>query len=538
MRLHKLLLTGLAAASLTFAQGITADDLLHPKGDSWPTFHGDYSGRHYSSLKEINASNVHNLTLAWVAPINMTFPATFTGGYGPAPSTPGFASSRGEPLMKDGILYITEPNTVLAVDARTGRQIWKYTWKGLPAVALGQRGAAISGNWLFFETYDNYLVSLDIRTGKERWNKQMADVKMDYFSSVSPLVIGNHVITGVGGDLLDIPCFAEAHDPETGDLQWRFWSTAHEGDPGYNSWPNKDAAEHGGGGVWIPPTYDPELNLLYIATGNANPVFTGEGRPGDNLYTASVVAINPDTGKMAWYFQYSPHDTHDWDAAQVPVLIDGVVDGKPRKLLAQAYRGGLFYVLDRTNGKSVLTAPYIEYANWYTGIAANGQPIRDPAKQATVDGSLTSPTSNGGTGWPNPAFNPDTGLFYVGVTEAFDIFYRTDLDDKPEGYGGLERGGGQILAELRAIDYKTGKIAWKHRTNIGSQPLMTTAGNLLFGSDGAGNFIAFDARDGKPLWHSQLRQNPSNSAITYMMDGHQYILVAGGEDYYAFRLQD
>ena len=234
--------------------------------------------------------------------------------------------------MVNGVLYITEPNTVLAIDARTGREIWKYTWKGLPAFALGNRGVGIYGDWLFFETYDNHLVSLDIKTGKERWNKELADVKRDYFSSVSPLVIKNHVIVGVGGDFLDVPNFAEARDPETGDLQWHFWTTAHEGDPGFKTWPNKNAVEHGGGGVWYPSTYDPELNLLYIPTGNANPVMAGQSREGDNLYTASVVALNPDTGKMVWYFQYSPHDTHDWDAAQTPILFDATIDGKPRKL--------------------------------------------------------------------------------------------------------------------------------------------------------------------------------------------------------------
>ena len=211
------------------------------------------------------------------------------------------------------------------------------------------------------------LVSLDIKTGKERWNKELADVKRDYFSSVSPLVIKNHVIVGVGGDFLDVPNFAEARDPETGEVQWHFWTTAHKGDPGFKTWPNENAVEHGGGGVWYPSTYDPELNLLYIPTGNANPVMAGQSREGDDLYTASVVALNPDTGKMAWHFQYSPHDTHDWDAAQTPILFDAVIDGKPRKLLAQAHRSGLFFVLDRTDGKSILTAPFVEGLNWYKG---------------------------------------------------------------------------------------------------------------------------------------------------------------------------
>jgi len=530
------LFTAIAGLAITASgQTLTPEAITHPKADSWPTFHGDYSGRHYSPLKEINAANVHNLTLAWVNQISMT-PGANIGGPGPAP-TGGFANTRCAPLMVDGVLYVTEPNTVLAIDARTGREIWRYTWRGLPAFALGNRGVAIYGDWLFFETYDNHLVSLDIKTGKERWNKEIADVKRDYFSSVSPLVIKNHVIVGVGGDFLDVPNFAEARDPETGDLQWHFWTTAHEGDPGFKSWPNQNAVEHGGGGIWYPSTYDPELNLLYLPTGNANPVMAGQSREGDNLYTASVVALNPDTGKMVWYFQYSPHDTHDWDAAQTPILLDASIDGKPRKLLAQAHRSGLFFLLDRTTGKSILTAPFVDGLNWYKGIAPNGQPIRDPMKEPQVSGSLTSPNSSGSTGWPNPAYNPDTGLFYVGTTQSYTIFYKTDTDPQPEGYSGAERGGGVVKSELRAIDVKTGKIAWKHATNIGAQSLLTTAGNLVFGSDGSGNFVAFDAKSGEPLWHAGLISNPSNAPITYMLDGRQYVLVAGGENLYAFRLQ-
>ena len=528
------LFAGLAISA--WSQILPPDAIAHPKPDSWPTFHGDYSGRHYSPLKEIDAGNVHNLTLAWVNQISMT-PGANIGGPGSMPSSAGFANTRCAPLLVNGVLYITEPNTVLAIDARTGREIWKYTWKGLPAFALGNRGVGIYGDWLFFETYDNHLVSLDIKTGKERWNKELADVKRDYFSSVSPLVIKNHVIVGVGGDFLDVPNFAEARDPETGEVQWHFWTTAHKGDPGFKTWPNENAVEHGGGGVWYPSTYDPELNLLYIPTGNANPVMAGQSREGDDLYTASVVALNPDTGKMAWHFQYSPHDTHDWDAAQTPILFDAVIDGKPRKLLAQAHRSGLFFVLDRTDGKSILTAPFVEGLNWYKAIAPNGQPIRDPMKEPQVAGALTSPNSSGSTGWPNPAYNPDTSLFYVGTTQSYTIFYKTDTDSQPEGYSGAERGGGTVKTELRAIDVKTGKIAWKHATNIGAQALLTTAGNLLFGSDGSGNFIAFDARNGEPLWHAGLLSNPSNAPITYMLDGHQYVLVAGGEHLYAFRLQ-
>lgn len=526
----------LAVAPISFGQGLTQADIQNPKADSWPTHYGDYSGRRFSSLKQINSTNVKSLTLAWISKISMA-PGLNIDGPGPEPSGSATANTRGTPLMVDGVLYITEPNNVFAIDAHNGRQLWHFTWRGLPAFQLGNRGLGMYGNWLYFETPDDHLISLDAKTGKERWNKELADVKTDHFSSLAPVVIKNHVIVGVGGDFLDVPNFVEARDPETGDVQWHFWTTAHEGDPGFSTWPNETAVEHGGGGVWIPPTYDPELNLMYVGTGNVNPVLAGQSRKGDNLYTASVVALNPDTGKMAWYFQYSPHDTHDWDAAQVPVQINGLVDGKPRKLLAQAYRGGLFFVLDRTNGKNILTAPLVETNNWYTGIAPNGQPIRDPMKEPQVAGALVSPASGGVTNYPNPTFDPDTGLFYVGTSQSFSLFYRTDTDPQPEGYGGTEAGGGSLGSELRAVDYKTGKIVWKHKTGVGAQGLLSTAGNLLFGSDGYGNFVAFDPKTGDPLWHAGLLDNPSNAPITYMLDGKQYVLVAAGENFYAFCLQ-
>jgi alcohol dehydrogenase (cytochrome c) len=364
-------------------------------------------------------------------------------------------------------------------------------WKGLPAFQLGNRGAGIYGDWLYFETPDCHLISLDLKTGRERWSKEIADVKQDHFCSESPLIIKNHVVVGAGGDFLDVANFVESRDPETGDVQWHFWTTAHQGEPGFETWPNKAAAEHGGGGVWTPPTYDPDLNLLYVGTGNVEPTMAGQSRPGDNLYTSSVVALNPDTGKLAWYFQMSPHDTHDWDASQIPVLIDGTINGQPRKLLGQAYRGGLFFLLDRATGKNIVTAPFVESLNWYTGIAPNGQPIRDVGKEPSTAGSLTSPGSGGATGYPSPTFSPDTGLFYVGTSQPFAMFYLSDTDSQPEGYSAVERGLGSLGTELRAIDYKTGKVVWKHKTGIGAQNLMSTAGNLLFGGDGYNDFVAF-----------------------------------------------
>ena len=530
-----LLLNGTAPAAR--AQSVTQADLEHPKSDSLPTFNGDYSGRRYSPLKQINSTNVQGLTLAWMARINMQSPATSTGGTGNPPPANATASNSGTPLLVNGVLYMTEPNSMFALDARTGREIWHYVWKGVPAETLGNRGAGIYGDWVYFETADCHLVSLELKTGKERWSKEIADVKQDHWCSEVPLIIRNHVVVGIGGDFLDMANYVESRDPETGDLQWHFWTTAHPGDPGFSSWPSQKAAEHGGGGVWTPATYDPQLNLLYVGTGNAEPTFAGQSRPGDNLYTCSLIALNPDTGKLAWYFQMSPHDTHDWDASQIPVLADGVINGQPRKMVLQAYRGGLFFVIDRATGKSISTTPFVENLNWYTGIRPNGQPNPDTSKEPSLAGTLTSPTSDGATGFRSPTFNPDTGLFYVGTTQQFKIFYKTDNDPQPEGYSAQERGGGTITNELRAIDYKTGKIAWKRTTGIGVQNMMTTGGNLLFGEDGYNNFIAFDAKTGAPLWHSQLLANTANGPITYMLDGRQYVLVAAGENFYAFSLQ-
>jgi len=295
---------------------------------------------------------------------------------------------------------------------------------------------------------------------------------------------------------------------------------------------------------WIPGTYDPELNLYYFGTGNANPVLAGQSRAGDNLWTCSIVALNPDTGKMAWYFQATPHDTHDWDSAQVPILIDGVIDGKPRKLIAQANRNGHFFVLDRTNGQHVVTAPMVDTLNWTKGIDAKGRPISNPAKDASIPGVLVSPTTDGVTNWPPPSFSPDTGLFYVGTHESFSVFYLTDTDPRPQGWGAAERHVGSRGSWLKAIDYKTGKARWSHPLAMsaggpsgGPMGLLSTAGGLLFGNDGAANFVAYDAATGKPLWHAGLGANTTNGPQTFLLDGRQYVVVGAGDSLFAFTLQ-
>jgi acido-empty-quinoprotein group A len=401
-------------------QGLDPALLTKPPTDSWPTYHGDYSGRRYSTLTQINADNVKNLQLAWVYRLNTSRALANIGGEGPdvppaAANGFGPPTIKSTPLMIDGVLYFSSPDHVWAVDARTGREIWHYFWKTRGGIHIGNRGVGVYGTWVFFLTPDNYFVSLDAATGKERWHHEIANVKREYFSTSAPIIIARQVLIGVGGDSLDVPGYLESRDPESGNVVWRWYTTPRPGQPGAETWPNAEAMTNGGGMPWLPGTYDPELNLYYIGTGNPQPVLAGKSREGDNLWTCSIVALNPDSGKVAWYYQVSPHDTHDWDAAQTPVLIDGVIDGRPRRLLAQANRNGHFFVLDRTNGQHILTTTHIDSLNWTKGLNAKGQPIPNPAKEASVAGVLVSPDTNGATNWPPPSFNPDTGLFYVGT---------------------------------------------------------------------------------------------------------------------------
>jgi alcohol dehydrogenase (cytochrome c) len=301
---------------------------------------------------------------------------------------------------------------------------------------------------------------------------------------------------------------------------------------------------HGGGMPWIPGTYDPELNLYYFGTGNPQPVLAGGSRAGDNLYTCTIVALNPNTGKMAWYYQVTPHDTHDWDAAQTPILIDGEFNGRPRKMVAQASRNGHYFLLDRATGEHLLTTKYLDALNWTKGINAKGQPAHDPAKDASVPGTLVSPDTNGGTNWPPPSFNPETGLLYFGTRQGFSVMYLTDTDGRPQGWAAAERNVGVFGNALKAVDYKTGQVKWSRPLAMGPagsaggpMGLLSTSGGLLFGNDGVSNFVAYDATTGKPLWHAGLGTNTSNGPQTFMVDGRQLVVVGAGDTLYAFALQ-
>jgi alcohol dehydrogenase (cytochrome c) len=443
-------------------------------------------------------------------------------------------------LEVDGTLYLTTPDNVWAVDARDGRELWHYVWKTKGGTHIANRGVAIWNNFLFMETPDNFLVSLDARTGKERWHKEIADLAQMYFSTPAPIVVGNHVLVGTGNDI-DSPGFLQSFDPETGDVQWKFYTVPMKvGDPGLDTWASLDAARHGGAQTWIPGAYDPETKLYIFGTGNPTPAFTKGRGEGDNLFTCSLIAVNVETGKMAWYFQTSPHDMHDYDSAQTPILVDGMFNGRMRKLVLTAARNGYYFTLDRVTGERLVSTKYGSATNWANGFNKFGGPQRDPAKDPTVPGSLVSPTSDGTINWEPPAYSPDTGLFYVPEDNSYSFFYLTDVDPRGSmGLGGKEEVRiGSPGNFLSAIDYKTGKVVWRHPysgSGGGGGGLLTTAGGLLFAGDGAGNLIAHDAANGKPLWHTRIG-TITNPPQTYMLDGRQYLIVATGDSLWSFLL--
>lgn len=505
----------IALAGAAWAQEVDPDQLLHPPSDSWLTFHGDYSGRRHSSLTQITPENVAELKQIW----------SFRTGN---------QQIKASPILANGILYITTPDNIWALDARTAKELWHYQNPPNNAFHIGHRGAAIYKDTVYLTTPDCHLIALDARDGTVKWNVVIADSAKGYWSTNAPLVVRNHVLVGVSGDFDNLPGQLKSIDADTGKTQWTFYSTLLPGMKEPAGAPEPASGGATGGQMWNTGTYDPELNLVFVGTGNPTPVLNGTMRPGDNPWTCSIVAINPDTGKLAWGFQASPHDTHDWDAAEVPVLADAEFNGKPRKLLMQASRNGYFFVLDRTNGKSLLTVPFAT-VNWAKGIDAQGRPIPNPAKFPAKDGVLVAPNESGATNFRPPSFDPQTGLFIVSAQDGYGIYFF-----KPEhgsyGWAGADYGvAGRAF--LRAIDYKTGKIVWNHPIGdgAGTAGVMTTDAGLTFSGDVSGNLMAFRSSDGETLWHYNIGRS-GNAPITYELDGKQVLLVGGGGSLYAFAL--
>jgi len=536
--------------------GLDPAEIFKPLGDQWPTYSGDYTGKRYSSLKLINQSTVKNLSLAWVTRFttgcgaNGAGNAGAAGGFGgrggggaAAPimvgglgsgdlNTCGGARLGGGILMVDGVIYMSSPDNAWAVDARDGTILWHYYWKTRGGTHTGNRGMGMWHNNLYLEVHDDYLICLDAKTGKEKWKKEISSFDQQYFSSMAPIVVGNHILAGTGNDM-DAPGFLQSFNPETGERQWIHYTVPmNAGDPGVETWASLDAARHGGAQVWIPGAYDPEAHLYMFGTGNPTPAYTTGRGEGDNLYTCALIAVNVDTGKMAWYYQTSPHDTHDWDSTQTPVLADMPFNGRMRKLVMTAERNGYFFVLDRLTGEHLVTGKFGLYNNWASGLDEQGHPKRDPAKDATIPGSLVNGSV---TNYPPPSFSPDTGLFYVPENNQAHISYLIDPDPRGSmGLGGTSDGAGFSYGSfIDAIDYRTGKISWRHEVS-GSAGMLTTAGGLLFSGDGQ-NLVAYEAATGKWLWHSRIGST-GNAPETYVLDGHQYLLATGGDQLFAFVL--
>jgi alcohol dehydrogenase (cytochrome c) len=538
--------------------GLDPAAILQPLAASWPTYSGDDAGRRYSALSAINRGTLDRIGFAWTTRFTAGsgpdgrgngLPTGGRGGGAPVPiivgglgtgelNTGGPAAIRGSILMVDGTLYVSAPDNAWAVDARDGTVLWHYYWKTRGGTHTGHRGLGMWHGSLFMEMHDDYLVSLDAKTGHERWRREISDFDQQYFSSMAPVIVGDHVLVGTGDDL-DAPGFLQSFDPETGALQWKFYTVPMKpGDPGLETWSSLDAARHGGAQVWVPGSYDPDTHLYIFGTGNPTPAYTVGRGEGDNLFTCSLVAVNVETGKMAWYFQTSPHDMHDWDSTQTPVLVDAPFEGRLRHLVLTATRNGYFFVLDRVTGEHLVTTKFGSAANWALGIDEKGRPTRNPAKDATIPGSIVTGST---TNWPPPAFSPDTGLFYVPENNSYSIFYLMDPDPRGSmGLGGTQSAGVASAGNfITAIDYRTGKAAWRHELlgGGGATGLLATAGGLVFAGDGAGNLVGFDAATGEAIWHARIG-TVSNAPETYELDGRQYLLAAAGDGLFAFVLND
>jgi alcohol dehydrogenase (cytochrome c) len=509
-----------------------ADGLKNPA--RWLTYSGDYSGQRHSPLKQITPSNVQQLAAQW----------TFQNGV----SLPG-QKFETTPLVVDGVIYATGAlNYAWAIDARTGKQLWRYQYQLPPqqnlkvCCGLVNRGFAIHGDRLFMSTLDAHLVALDIRTGKPVWDVKLADYQQGYASTVAPLIVKDKVIVGIAGGEYAIRGFLDAYDPKDGKQLWRFWTVPAPGEPGSETWPKEiDSWARGGGPTWQTGTFDPELNLIYWGTGNPNPDFYGADRSGDNLYTNSLVALDADTGKLKWHFQFTPHDEHDWDANQVPVLADLNIAGRSRKVVMIANRNGFFYVLDRATGQYINAKPFIT-TTWAKEISGNGRPIEEPNQRPTAEGTTTCPDLFGGTNFMPPSFDPSAGLFFVTSRETCQVYVTTR---PPEGYKAGDRTmGGTVRAApergygaLRAIDAATGDRKWEVRHPSTSWAgVLSTAGGVVFSGTNEGEVFAADSRSGKELWRYMLGAPLYTAPVTYMIGDRQYVTIAAGTTITSFAL--
>jgi alcohol dehydrogenase (cytochrome c) len=538
--MNKPLVVLLSIATALRAQ-VTFDRILHADREpqNWLTYSGTMQSQRHSSLSQITTGNVKNLETQWVFQ---------------ARSLEKFEAT---PLVVDGVMYTVQaPNDIIALDATNGSVFWVYSYKPSPAArpCCGRinRGAAILGDTLYMGTIDAHLIAVDAKSGKPLWNREIANAAAGYALTHAPLIVKDKVIMGVAGGEYGIRGFIAAFDAKTGQEAWRFNTIPGPGEPGHDTWKN-DAWKTGGGSVWVTGSYDPEQNLTYWGVGNPGPDWNGDVRPGDNLYTDSVVALDPDTGKLKWHYQFSPHDEFDYDAVQVPVLADMNWKGSRRKVMLWANRNGLMYVLDRTTGEFLQGKPFVE-VNWMTGFDEKGRPMRAPGKVPTPQGTQIFPGNQGGTNWYSPSYSARTGLFYIPSWVNYDSIYIKQDVEYTEGrtYTGafprssvpffpdqtMQRKDNEGYGAVRAMDPVTGERKWEFKMgDVTDSGILTTDTDLVFAGGRDGHFVALDARNGNLLWKATLGGGVFAGPITYSVNGRQYVAISAGNSLFAFALR-
>jgi len=539
-------MTRIAFAFVLSATALSAqvsfERILHSghEPQNWLSYSGGVESQRYSALNEIKPDNIKNLELKWVfqARSNEKFEATA--------------------LVVDGILYTVQaPNDVVAIDAATGRVFWIYSYvpstEARPCCGRVNRGLAILGTTLYMATIDAHLIAIDSKTGHPLWNTEIAKPEAGYAATLAPLVVKDKVIIGTAGGEYGIRGFIAAYDAQTGKEAWRFYTIPGLGEPGNQTWAG-DSWKHGGGSVWMTGSYDPDLNLTYWGIGNPGPDWNGDNRLGDNLYSDCVVALDADTGKLKWYFQFTPHDEFDYDSVQVPVLAQVDWQGRQRKVMMWGNRNGFFYTLDRTNGQFLVGKPFTK-VTWATGLDERGRPMRAPGMTPSKQGTVIYPGPIGGTNWYSPSYSPHTGLFYIPTWEDYYAPYVKDKDEFKEGqlyFGGSasspvpplrgiqlnSRSEASGFGVVRAMDPKTGEKKWEYKmTEMTDSGILTTASDLLFTGNREGYFIALDARDGNLLWKVLLGSHVSSGPMSYSVNGKQYVAVAAGSGLFVFGLR-
>jgi len=494
---------------------------------NWLTYSGNYSSHRHSPLKQIDRGNVSEIKALWTHQINTLHKFETT------------------PIVVDGMMYISEPpSDVTALDAATGQPLWRYK-RQLPndiPVCCGEvnRGVAVLGDTVYLGTLDARLVALDAKSGLVRWDVEVEDYKIGQSVTVAPLAVKDKIVVGIAGGEYGVRGFLDAYDAKTGERAWRFWTVPGPGEPGNETWAG-DSWKRGAATTWVTGSYDPDLNLIYWGTGNPGPDWNGEVREGDNLYSDSLIALDADSGKLEWYFQFTPHDVHDWDATEVPVLIDGTVRGKKRKLLLFANRNAFYYVLDRETGEFLVGKAYAKQT-WAEGLDDHGRPMRLPNTAPTIEGTKIYPSVAGATNWYSPSYSPVDHLFYVMTMEMGHIFHKGEAIYRAGSLynagGARDISGEEPYAEIRALEPETGKLKWAFpaygRTRAG---VLSSAGGLVFGSSPDGAFLALDSQTGKPLWHFQTGGSMASNPISYAVGGKQRVAIAAGHALYVFGLE-